>query len=262
MKALALLLMAAVLSASAAVAANFDDGPVPVPPGVQPYDAVGLIANAARSRTGTGFLIGPCTVLTAYHVLFPPGQTPSKKATFTFALGHGQSREFSLVLKAKPVFWGNFSYSEDTPTEDFAVLNVPSCPGREFPPIPLASMSFTDLEQAGTQLRNAGYPVDHSRGRVWSDEDCTTGGAHPLAPKLLAINCSTTPGMSGGPVLAEIDGKLLAVAILARVVSDIGPKGAFSTLTGEAASDVSRYNLAVPVSTFLARLNVMGLVGR
>lgn len=243
------------------IAANFDDGPIPLPPLLRPYDAVGLIADARRTRTGTGFLIGPCTVLTAYHVLFPPGEKPSKRTEFVFALGHGGSRVFELVMQAKPVLWGNFSYLENTPTEDFAVLNVPACPGREFSPIRLASMSLADIEQAGGELRNAGYPIGRSMGRVWGDADCSVGGVHPLEPDLFAVNCDATPGMSGGPVLAQIDGEFLAVAIMSRVVSDNGKRGAFSTLTGEAASDVARYNMALPVSTFLARLNLMGLVG-
>jgi V8-like Glu-specific endopeptidase len=243
------------------VAANFDDGPIPVPPRVRPYDAVGLIADASRTRTGTGFLIGPCTVLTAYHVLFPPGVKPSKRTEFVFALGHGGNMVFELVMPAKPVLWGDFSYLENTPTEDFAVLNVPSCPGRKFSPIPLVSMSVAEIEQAGGELRNAGYPIGRSMGRVWGDEDCAVGGAHPLEPDLFAVNCSATPGMSGGPVLAEIDGQLLAVAIMSRVVSETGKRGAFSTLTGEAARDVARFNMALPVSAFLARLNIVGLVG-
>lgn len=244
------------------VAANFDDGPTPVPPQLHPYDAVGRIQNAGRTRSGSGFLIGPCTVLTAYHVLFPPGETPSKKTEFTFGLGHGGSREFDLILKAKPVFWGNFSYQEDTPTEDFAVLHVPSCPGRTFSPVPLAAMSLADIALAGGRLRNAGYPVGHSMGRVWADGDCTAGGAHPLEPRLFAINCDVTPGMSGGPVLAQIDGKLLAVAIISSVVSDSGLTGAYSTVTGTAATEIQRYNMALPVASFLARLDMMGLVGQ
>ena len=244
------------------VAANFDDGPTPVPPQLRPYDAVGRIQNAGRTRSGSGFLIGPCTVLTAYHVLFPPGEKASRKTEFTFALGHGGSREFDLVLKAKPVFWGNFSYLEDTPTEDFAVLHVPSCPGRMFPPVALVAMSLDDIEKAGGRLRNAGYPMGHSMGRVWGDDDCTAAGAHPLAPQLFAINCDVTPGMSGGPVLAQIDGKLLAVAIISSVVSDSGPDGAFSTVTGSATSDIRRYNMALPVASFLARLDMLGLIGQ
>lgn len=244
------------------VAANFDDGPIPVPPQLQPYDAVGRIQNAGRTRSGSGFLIGPCTVLTAYHVLFPQGERPSKKTQFTFALGHGGSHEFDLILKAKPVFWGNFSYQDDTPTEDFAVLHVPSCPGRTFLPVPLAAMSLADIALAGGRLRNAGYPMGHSMGRVWGDDDCSAGGAHPLEPQLFAINCDVTPGMSGGPVLAQIEGKLLAVAIISSVVSDTGLDGAFSTVTGSATTDIQRYNMALPVASFLARLAMMGLVGQ
>src|SRR5689334_9410191 len=60
------------------IAANFDDGPKPIPPLLHPFDAVGRIEDARRTRTGTGFLIGPCLVLTVYHVLFLPGESPSK----------------------------------------------------------------------------------------------------------------------------------------------------------------------------------------
>lgn len=243
------------------VAANFD-GPMPIPALMRPFDAVGRIEDARRTRTGTGFLIGPCSVLTAYHVLFLPGETASKRAKFTFALGHAGYREFALVVQASPVFWGNFSYSEDTATEDFAVLHVPSCPGRDFAPIALAPMSLTEIEQSGGTLRNAGYPVGHSRGRVWGDENCTVGGMHPLEPKLFAVDCFAAPGMSGGPVLAEKDGQLTAVAIMSRAVINGGSDSAGAASTEPTGPDLSKYNEALPVSEFFARLLDLGLVGQ
>jgi len=244
------------------LAANFDDGPTPIPPLMRPYDAVGRIEDARRTRTGTGFLIGPCTVLTAYHVLFLAGENPSKKAKFTFALGHGGSTQFASVMQAKPIFWGDFSYTENTPTEDFAVLNVSPCPGQQVSPISLAPMSLSEIDQSGGKLRNAGYPVGHSMGRVWGDEDCTVGGMHPLEPELFAIDCYAMPGMSGGPVLAESDGQLVAVAIMSRAVIDSGSNSDDANLTGTTAIDLTRYNEALPVSEFLARLRDMGLVDR
>lgn len=243
------------------IAANFDDKPTPIPPRLRPFDAVGRIENIERTRMGTGFLIGPCTVLTAYHVLFPAGETPSTKAKFRFAIGHGGTTAFTSVMPASPVLWGDFSYAVDTPTEDFAVLNVPACPGRKFSTIPLAPMSLTDIAQSGGKLRNAGYPVGRSRGRVWGDEDCSVGGMHPLEPELFAIDCYSMPGMSGGPVLAERDGQLMAVAIMSRAVLYSGSDSADGPLTGTSETDLARYNEALPVSEFLAKLRDMGLVG-
>lgn len=243
------------------VANHSDEAPTPIPPSVRPYDAVGRIEDARRTRSGTGFLIGPCTVLTAYHVLFPAGETPSRKAKFRFAVGHGGHTEFSSVAQASPIYWGDFSYSENTPTEDFAVLNVPSCPGRKFQPIELAPMLLSEIEESGGKLRNAGYPIGRSKGRVWGDEDCMVGGMHPLDPELFAINCYGVPGMSGGPVLAEKDGHLMAIAIMSRAATG-GPISAGPHSTMTAPPDLMRYNLALPVSEFLARLSDLGLVGR
>jgi V8-like Glu-specific endopeptidase len=242
--------------------ARSHDVPTPFPPRLHPYDAIGRIEDVRRTKSGTGFLIGPCTVLTAYHVLFAPGEKPSTKAKFTFALGHGGNAEFALVMRARPLFWGEFSYAEDTPTEDFAVLDVPSCPGRRFPPIALDPMSLGEIEQSGGKLQNAGYPIGHSRGRVWGDEDCLAGGMHPLEPVLFAVNCYARRGMSGGPVLAEKDGRLVAIAIMSRAASDSILRKAVAPAAGATSPDLTRYSAALPVSEFLARLRSTGLIDR
>ena len=80
------------------------------------YGAIGLVvhSNGIESEAGTGFLVSPCHIMTAYHVVAGKGKITTGD-TATFYVGEGDigpayngGRRYEASAIANPVVWGNF----------------------------------------------------------------------------------------------------------------------------------------------------------
>ncbi len=80
------------------------------------YGAIGLVvhSNGFETEAGTGFLVSPCHVMTAYHVVAGKRKISSSD-TATFYVGEGVEgpsynggKRYAESSIAHPVVWGNF----------------------------------------------------------------------------------------------------------------------------------------------------------
>src|ERR1700749_4306567 len=80
------------------------------------YGAIGLVVHEEGMSTeaGTGFLVSPCNVMTAYHVVAGKDKlTTSDTATFYVGEGHKGpdypgGHAYEEGTEAHPIAWGNF----------------------------------------------------------------------------------------------------------------------------------------------------------
>ena len=119
-----LALFAGVAAAHNASAAGFgaDDRVARVREKGTLYGAIGLMvhSNGIESEAGTAFLVSPCHVMTAYHVVAGKRKI-SESDSATFYVGEGREgpdyaggRRYAESAVARPVVWGNFLDGETT----------------------------------------------------------------------------------------------------------------------------------------------------
>jgi len=164
--------------------------------------------------TGTAFLVSPCYVLTAYHVVF--GNGPSEPEadqdySMTFSV-HGKTS------RAVPAKFGEFYRYEG---RDWALLRLdPDAEHRCLGEDPrtgwvrLARLSSHAAKHQSLSL--AGYPSDKDASSLWRQDTCHL--FHRLSGKrsrgLWTTDCATRPRASGSPIFFVRHGVLNVVAIM------------------------------------------------
>ena len=209
--------------------------------------------TAARSdlHMGTAFLVSPCYVLSAYHVVFGyrfglrkgTQEEAEQDVSATFSVGGKRSR-------AVPAKYGEFS---KFPGRDWVLLRLEPDAGHrclgEDPSIgwvrlaPLAPSTATKKS-----LSVAGYPADKGLPSLWRQDKCHFFELyHDIENDgLWTTDCATRPRASGSPIFFIEDGVLNVVAVmsghLGTVVDDeILPKW-----------DPNRANLALDVGKIIS----------
>lgn len=188
-----------------------------------PMGAVGMVLHLGNngSALGTGFLVSPCHVLTAAHVVSNPDGI-SADQVLMFLLGTGdlgpdyyQANSFGLQSAARPVVWGESRefYKGSTADrreawqkagwDDWALLKLDNCLGDQgYGYLKLQPIETREFTRGGNTwpITSIGLPADHSNEKVTIDPACTlfgqikgTGWQH---------DCTSMPGNSGGPILA------------------------------------------------------------
>jgi V8-like Glu-specific endopeptidase len=167
---------------------------------------------------GTAFLVSPCYILTAYHVVFGyrlgfrrGKEVAEQDVSATFSVGGKKSR-------AVPVRYGQFSIF---PGRDWALLRLEPDPGHRClgkePNIgwvrlaPLAPSIATKKS-----LSVAGYPSDKSLASLWRQDKCHFFEMHRDIENdgLWTTDCATRPRSSGAPIFYVADGVLNVVAVM------------------------------------------------
>jgi len=184
--------------------------------------------TAARSdlHMGTAFLVSPCYVLTAYHVVFGyrfglrkgAHEEAEQDVSATFSVGGKKSR-------AVPAKYGQFSRFTG---RDWALLRLePDAAHRclgEDPNIgwvrlaPLAPPIATKKS-----LSVAGYPADKGLGSLWRQDTCHFFELYHDIDNdgLWTTDCATRPRASGSPVFFVEDGVLNVVAVMSGHLGNV-----------------------------------------
>ena len=182
------------------------DHRVRVEPVAPPWDAVVKVQTNTGSRC-TGALVAPAIVLTAAHCLYNAHtlamlQPVSLHVLVGFESGHYRWHMPVRGYTTGSGFNGDPRRREQTPTADWARLDLTGSVPPAVTPLPVAAAPPT----AGTAVALAGYNQD-SPLLLLADPSCRiTATVDAPGARLLAHNCSSTRGTSGGPVLERTDG--------------------------------------------------------
>ncbi len=247
-----------------------------------PMGAIGMVLrlDADGAEAGTGFLVSPCHILTAAHVVAGSGGISENQVLLFFAgtgnLGPGdlKANHFGALSPARPVIWGDYLEPETgTNAErvatfranswnDWSLLKLDRCLGEDgFGYLQLAPISTRDFTRAGGKraVTAIGMPADRGNEKLTMDPSCSLLGQVEAAG--WQHDCTTMPGNSGGPVLAaRPDAGDKWPRVLAITVASVGsPESDDGTLTPQLIDPTAPNYLdllatAVPVSAFLPQI--------
>ena len=183
------------------------------------FSPVGRIEfNLPEGRsTGTAFLIGECTVMTNFHVVFGPWyltalRPPSNagRGTFTLTqvtLPNGENPSTAAI----PVIWGDYTGPDRQfrkPANDWVVLALEDCLGRRHGYLlPYDAVLNDDIPERG------GFTaVGYSAGRQMVDSNCSIrlSSDNGMAATMLD-DCATLPGDSGAPIIRRGTNRVVAM---------------------------------------------------
>jgi tetratricopeptide (TPR) repeat protein len=244
-----------------------------------PWGAVGMLLrlDASGSAIGTGFLVSPCHVLTAAHVVAGPDGISTDQVMLFFTgtgeLGpeYKEAHSFGALSPARPVVWGDAESFDKGSTadrreawhkagwDDWALLKLDRCLGDEgYGYLKLLPMTTSEFIQSGgaRSVTSAGLPADHNNDTLTIDPACTmlgqvdsTGWQH---------DCTTMPGNSGGPILAakseggETWPRVMAITVIGKSEhwDELKPQ----IVDPKAPDYLLLLPTAVPVSAFLPEI--------
>lgn len=244
-----------------------------------PMGAVGMVLHvgAAGSALGTGFLVSPCHVLTAAHVISEPEGISADQMLLFFA-GNGtlgpkyyNANSFADMSPARPVVWGESHNLHKGSTadrreawqkagwDDWALLKLDKCLGDQgYGYLKLLPIKTSDFTSDGTTrpVTLIGLPADHTNDKLTIDPSCTlfgqvdsTGWQH---------DCISMPGNSGGPMLAadanegEKWPRVMGIAVIS---TSEHPEELKPMISDPDAPDyLSNLPTAVPVSAFIDKV--------
>ncbi|HKP27537.1 MAG TPA: tetratricopeptide repeat protein [Dongiaceae bacterium] len=246
--------------------------------------AIGLVFYQAASgqfAAGTGFLVSPCHVLTAYHVA-AGGERVDETATSTFYIGDGKIGpdfpdlgRFAESSPAHPVLWGRYVRLNDESNllvrtqsverngwEDWALLELDKCFGAkpyDYGYLKLAPVSTREIMKGGANLaaRSVGLPGDKSAKSLWEDPTCRLIGQ--IYASGWQHDCITIPGNSGGPIFVKdpVTGEQRVAAITVSHIAVEGLAVDASDALVLKRDDPNYYDylaIAVPVAGLIERI--------
>jgi len=187
-----------------------------------PWDAIGQVNIGGYRRTGkcTGTLIAPDKVVTAAHcIVHPLRGKPFALHNIHFLAGvrrderkgHATAKCLHLLADSGLSRTGAASARKRSALErlrtDVAIITLKHA--LPVAPVPLPEDFHDGAKQ---MLLHAAYPADQ-RYMLAAHRDCRVrreaGGG-----SLWFVDCDTHPASSGGPIFAEVDGKLTLMAIM------------------------------------------------
>jgi len=246
--------------------------------------AVGLVfyqASDGQFAAGTGFLVSPCHVLTAYHVA-AGGDRVDESSVSTLYVGEGRIgpdfpdlNRFADSSPAHPVLWGRYvrvaensnllvraQSVERNGWEDWALLELDKCFGAapySYGYLKLAPVTTRELMKSGASLssRSVGLPGDKSARSLWEDPTCRLIGQ--IYASGWQHDCITIPGNSGGPILVKdpVTGEQRVAAITVSHIAVEGLSVDASDALVLRRDDPNYYDylaIAVPVAGLIDRI--------
>ena len=248
------------------------------------YGAIGLVVHedGLSTEAGTGFLVSPCHVMTAYHVVAGKEKLkPSDTAMFYVGEGHKGpdypgGKAYEEGTEAHPVAWGNFLDGESDNMsirvkavqsngwQDWVLLKLEKClgdPANGWGYLHLKPIATRELTRAGATLDAVavGLPKDKNEKTLTEDPSCRVVGQ--MSESGWQHDCITLPGNSGGPILERQPGEpgqwpeVLGITVSLILLDGMDQEDAESALLS--ADDPSYFSLlstAVPVSSFINKV--------
>ena len=172
------------------------------------------LSAASHYHAGTAFLVSPCYVLTAYHVIFGSRRSrpdPDQDYSATFRVAGVKSR-------AMPVEYGELYRFTG---RDWVLLRLDSdadhpCAG-ENPEIGwtrLAPLKTADATQMTVSI--ASYPGDKPATELWRQDSCRLyeKSGNIDNDGMWTTDCATLPRASGSPIFFLRDSVLNVVALM------------------------------------------------
>ncbi len=167
--------------------------------------------------TGTAFLIGECSIMTNFHVVFgpwyvtalhPPSNKSRGKFTLTqVTLPNGKHP----VTRAIPVIWGDYAGPDRQfrrPANDWVVLALDDCLGYRHGYLQPYDAVLNDEMPA-----NGGFvAIGYSTGRQMVDSNCSLrlGTGSGISANMLS-DCAALPGDSGAPIVIRGTNRVVAM---------------------------------------------------
>lgn len=235
------------------------------------FGAIGsvLALDGREHAIGTGFMVGPCHVLTAYHTVFnvPGGERPRADKRVKFYYGEGtDGYSFEDFVWARPDAWGDLIEDRGvyTLSTDWVLLQMERCVGERYGAMRTGVLPLDQAETFPQRLLSAGHPEDHRRAdgsspylsldpacRIYGSEDYAvtfhrlTGvwpkGGPSQTPTVWLTDCATRDGSSGSPIFyIDQNGHAVAIAMIVGSRREVD-----GVLQGWARQ---RTNFAIPIA--------------
>ncbi|HVO02475.1 MAG TPA: tetratricopeptide repeat protein [Candidatus Cybelea sp.] len=248
------------------------------------YGAIGLVVHTTGLETeaGTGFLVSPCHVMTAYHVVAGKEKLKSSD-TAVFYVGEGSigpdyvgGKEYALSTKAHPLVWGDFVDGESDNIsqrvksirndgwQDWVLLKLDRCfgdPENGYGYLKLKPFSTRELTRSGAtpSALAVGLPKDRDDQMLTEDPSCRVLGQ--MSASGWQHDCMILPGNSGGPVMEHDPSapgewpRVLGITVSLAVLDGLDEDQSDATILS--ADDPSYFGLLsnmVPVSSFINKV--------
>ncbi len=160
---------------------------------------------------GTAFIVSPCHIGSAYHVVKDTKEEMTGKEVVYF-----DTPLRDRPIEATPVRWGTpFSTSDrELNAQDWVLLELAECFSiDEVSPLKLSAYRREELNHR--ELRLIGFPEDRHPDNITEDPECQFGPRPLPGDSGLGHDCSTRPGNSGSPLLMQgLGGEDEVVAIV------------------------------------------------
>ena len=172
---------------------------------------------------GTGFLVGPSTIMTACHTIYHEDYGFFDSIQFGFGAYYNESTQamvypYGLMSSWNACTVGSY-YDTYSANDDWAIIDLSTTPGST-----LGYFGLTNNISNNNSVRTYGYPMEYTQDLAYSD-----GTISSLQTYMFNHNCDTTHGSSGGPICYNLS------------VCGIHHGG----------SDVSNINYACRISTYI-----------
>ena len=170
--------------------------------------------TATITNAGTGFLVSPCYVLTAAHVVYGDDLTPVPGTDYRmkFRAGTGVTSPFAGNTTATPVASG---FRDEGGRNDWALLRLNNCIGKR------SEIGWLETSEAHLPNRQdnravadavaLGYATLKERGNLSAESGTLTYEERNSGLKI--FTGSMNPGESGGPVMILENGLLNVFAL-------------------------------------------------
>ena len=193
----------------------------PAPLLVGRLGAVGTVSVGGQGqpvKLATGFLISPCHVLTAAHVLAQVGKSAQIGTAVRFVPSAGLASPLGgrvvatnpdFVMREVPV-----ALDLNSKSQDWGLIELDH-PVDGIKPLKLLYPGSPVPGKATFSI--AGYPMTGQRPRLDVQEHCVNRSRFHGSMEVngvVLLDCAVRPGMSGGPLLVDGNGDLVAAGIV------------------------------------------------
>lgn len=230
------------------------------------FSAIGELESAeivfdedgiASRRYGTGFLVGPCHILTNSHVVYgkDTAPIPGKDYSMTFRIGKGKTTPFLGSVTAEIAIASKRSSGGGN---DWALMRLKSCIGCRPEFGWYDSADRNDAQLVGHTIEVAGYPGYASRGDMKYSSGVITGIQRGNGN--LKHSASMFYGTSGSPVLVVVDNEIRVAGLNTRQNIDASKKdpSTYSTYSDARSNEFQNASAILKSSLVIEKLGRLG----